>query len=133
MRVAQVKQPTMSCLHSCLTRNSVGLMAMTPLCHCAGHAGSTGEAAHHEAYAAELYGLQKVFPAPRSCCRAKGEDFWAIKGTWLGIDEGQLFCLLGPNGAGKTTTINCLTGRTGVLNIGWALIFFLFSFSPVLW
>lgn len=38
------------------------------------------------------------------------EDFWAIRGTWLGIERGQLFCLLGPNGAGKTTTINCLTG-----------------------
>lgn len=38
-------------------------------------------------------------------------EFWAIKGSWLGIEEGQLFCLLGPNGAGKTTTINCLTGE----------------------
>jgi ABC-type multidrug transport system ATPase subunit len=38
------------------------------------------------------------------------EDFWAIRGTWLGIERGQLFCLLGPNGAGKTTTIHTLTG-----------------------
>jgi hypothetical protein len=38
-------------------------------------------------------------------------DFWAIKDSWFGIEEGQLFCLLGPNGAGKTTTINCLTGE----------------------
>ena len=37
-------------------------------------------------------------------------DFWAIKGSWFGIEPDQLFCLLGPNGAGKTTTINCLTG-----------------------
>lgn len=38
------------------------------------------------------------------------DDFWAIRGTWLGIERGQLFCLLGPNGAGKTTTIHTLTG-----------------------
>lgn len=75
------------------------------------------------------------------CCGRKSRpDFWAIKGAWLEIPEGQLFCLLvrppvplqsaeragcvsywaprfhaspcvqGPNGAGKTTTINCLTG-----------------------
>ena len=46
--------------------------------------------------------------------RGRVADFVAIKGTWLGIEEGQLFCLLGPNGAGKTTTINCLTGDWGV-------------------
>ena len=50
--------------------------------------------------AMELFGLQKRF----------GRDFFAIKGNWFSIDEGELFCLLGPNGAGKTTTINCLTG-----------------------
>ncbi|GBF88378.1 ABC transporter A family member protein [Raphidocelis subcapitata] len=67
-------------------------------------------------YAAELYGLRKLFRGGCArccrgcaCARARG-DFWAIKGTWLGIERGQLFCLLGPNGAGKTTTINCLTG-----------------------
>lgn len=38
------------------------------------------------------------------------KEFWAIKGSWFSIAQGQLFCLLGPNGAGKTTTINCLTG-----------------------
>jgi hypothetical protein len=43
--------------------------------------------------------------------RRRQEDFWAMRGTWLGIERGQLFCLLGPNGAGKTTTINCLTGQ----------------------
>ncbi|KAF6264706.1 hypothetical protein COO60DRAFT_16234 [Scenedesmus sp. NREL 46B-D3] len=88
-------------------------------------ASSTG----HRAYAAELYGLRKVFRAPaislaaagaslNACvrCQGRGErraplrDFWAVRGSWLGIEEGQLFCLLGPNGAGKTTTINCLTG-----------------------
>lgn len=107
-------------------------------------------------YAAELYGLRKVFRGgrtPISCrpafmCKPctqpqaddngddgivgvvtaaggsssegsrwytggrRREDFWAIRGTWLGIERGQLFCLLGPNGAGKTTTINCLTGES---------------------
>lgn len=69
-------------------------------------------------YAVEVFGLSKVFKAPISCCPSsckgdKGQvgDFWAIKGSWFGIEEGQLFCLLGPNGAGKTTTINCLTGQ----------------------
>eukprot|EP00878_Enallax_costatus_P039861 GHUV01045787.1.p1 GENE.GHUV01045787.1~~GHUV01045787.1.p1 ORF type:complete len:620 (+),score=148.94 GHUV01045787.1:439-2298(+) len=87
-------------------------------------------------YAAELYDLSKVFKTRRplnlkprcvsmNACisdpddnhqqqqqrRRRGvSDFVALKGTWLGIKEGQLFCLLGPNGAGKTTTINCLTG-----------------------
>jgi ABC-type multidrug transport system ATPase subunit len=56
-----------------------------------------------------------VFPGTwsASCGRhafKKGADFWAVKGSWFGIEQGQLFCLLGPNGAGKTTTINCLTG-----------------------
>lgn len=77
------------------------------------------------AYAAELYGLRKVFrarrrpalPASAAVARCRGKpppppasDYWAIRGTWLGIEEGQLLCLLGPNGAGKTTTIHCLTG-----------------------
>jgi ABC-type multidrug transport system fused ATPase/permease subunit len=48
--------------------------------------------------------------AAAAAARASG-DFWAIKDSWFGIEEGQLFCLLGPNGAGKTTTINCLTGE----------------------
>ncbi|KIZ04840.1 hypothetical protein MNEG_3122 [Monoraphidium neglectum] len=69
-------------------------------------------------YAVEVFGLQKVFRlgrweryAPR-CLGGKpaGRDFWAIKDSWFGIEQGSLFCLLGPNGAGKTTTINCLTG-----------------------
>ncbi len=64
--------------------------------------------------AAELYALRKVFPAKRGCCGRGAQDpFWAIKGSWLGIEENKLFCLLGPNGAGKTTTINCLTGVLG--------------------
>jgi hypothetical protein len=69
-------------------------------------------------YAVEVFGLQKVFRAgwwashmPRWLGGNPGSsDFWAIKDSWFGIEEGRLFCLLGPNGAGKTTTINCLTG-----------------------
>jgi hypothetical protein len=91
------------------------------------HSTASSSSPHH--YAAELYGLRKVFRAPaisiaaagrslNACVRCQGpqerraplRDFWAIRGSWLGIEEGQLFCLLGPNGAGKTTTINCLTG-----------------------
>jgi hypothetical protein len=70
------------------------------------------------AYAVEVFGLQKVFRVgwwtshmPRWLGGTPGsKDFWAIKDSWFGIEEGRLFCLLGPNGAGKTTTINCLTG-----------------------
>lgn len=54
----------------------------------------------------ELFSLRKSFK--------RGifikEEFAAVHGTWLGVQEGECFCLLGPNGAGKTTTINCLTG-----------------------
>ncbi|KAI8472689.1 MAG: hypothetical protein J3K34DRAFT_204610 [Monoraphidium minutum] len=78
--------------------------------------GKGGDAPDAARFAAELYGLSKVFPGGRSnvCgvlpCGRRNPDFWAIKGSWFGIEKGQLFCLLGPNGAGKTTTINCLTG-----------------------
>jgi ABC-type multidrug transport system fused ATPase/permease subunit len=69
-------------------------------------------------YAVEVFGLQKVFRLswwaknmPRWLGGSPaGRDFWAIKDSWFGIEQGSLFCLLGPNGAGKTTTINCLTG-----------------------
>ncbi|GLI66002.1 hypothetical protein VaNZ11_009613 [Volvox africanus] len=74
--------------------------------------------------AVEVYGLTKLYKGSNGCfgssikccgccdcCSCeKTEDFWAIKGSWFSIEQGQLFCLLGPNGAGKTTTINCLTG-----------------------
>ena len=70
-------------------------------------------AAADATHAVEVFGLQKAFNVgkkwiPRCCHR--GKEFWAIKGSWLSIERGRLFCLLGPNGAGKTTTINCLTG-----------------------
>ena len=71
--------------------------------------------------AVEMFGLKKVFPSipcgPLGplccfCCSSTSspDAFWALKGSWLTIEENQLFCLLGPNGAGKSTTINCLTG-----------------------
>ncbi|EFJ52653.1 hypothetical protein VOLCADRAFT_85850 [Volvox carteri f. nagariensis] len=74
--------------------------------------------------AVEVYGLTKLYKGSIgfcgmslkccSCCDCcsceKTDDFWAMKGSWFSIPQGQLFCLLGPNGAGKTTTINCLTG-----------------------
>ena len=74
--------------------------------------------------AVELFGLKKVFPHNPCgawgccCCCASSKDarsFWALKGSWFGIAENQLFCLLGPNGAGKSTIINCLTGEGVVL------------------
>jgi hypothetical protein len=78
-------------------------------------AGSKSGAAN---YAVEVFGLRKVFRqgwwarnAPKALGgKPNGRDFWAIKDSWFGIEQGSLFCLLGPNGAGKTTTINCLTG-----------------------
>lgn len=75
----------------------------------------------HPNYAVEVFGLKKVFPLgwwashmPRWLGGRPGaRDFWAIKDSWFGIEQGSCFCLLGPNGAGKTTTINCLTGARG--------------------
>jgi hypothetical protein len=65
----------------------------------------TGAVAHSAGSAAAVAAAKKAAAA------AAGGDFWAIRDSWFGIEEGQLFCLLGPNGAGKTTTINCLTGE----------------------
>jgi hypothetical protein len=80
-----------------------------------------GKDGAHAQYAVEVFGLQKVFRASWWARNAPGylggdpraRDFWAIKDSWFGIEQGSLFCLLGPNGAGKTTTINCLTGADG--------------------
>eukprot|EP00873_Tetraselmis_striata_P004628 jgi/Tetstr1/424892/TSEL_015387.t1 len=57
--------------------------------------------------ALEVYGLRKWFDKPALFSKS---TFQAVKNSWFGVEEGQLFCLLGPNGAGKSTTINCLTG-----------------------
>ncbi|MFW6103090.1 MAG: ATP-binding cassette domain-containing protein, partial [Chloroflexota bacterium] len=41
-----------------------------------------------------------------------GDDFTAVNGLNLKIDEGEVFGFLGPNGAGKTTTLLMLLGLT---------------------
>lgn len=104
------------------------------LVHRTGHGGDKLEMAAlgTTRNAVEIYGLKKVFPhnpcgACGSCffCCSSDKDsraFWAIKGSWFGIAENQLFCLLGPNGAGKSTTINCLTGVLPPSN-GEALVY----------
>jgi ABC-2 type transport system ATP-binding protein len=38
------------------------------------------------------------------------EDFTAVDGVSLAVEEGDFFGFLGPNGAGKTTTINAIVG-----------------------
>ncbi|KAG5537228.1 hypothetical protein RHGRI_024616 [Rhododendron griersonianum] len=61
----------------------------------------------------QIRGLTKTYPGKIEigCCKCtRKSHFHAVKGLWVNIPKGQLFCLLGPNGAGKTTTINCLTG-----------------------
>ncbi|KAG1680746.1 hypothetical protein FOA52_008079 [Chlamydomonas sp. UWO 241] len=107
------------------------------LMHRTGAAGTTtemaGKGANLERNAVEVFGLKRVFPyvpcaaSCGGCCCAFGSSkdaraFWAIKGSWIGIPENQLFCLLGPNGAGKSTTINCLTGVLPASN-GEALVY----------
>jgi hypothetical protein len=56
----------------------------------------------------QVYGLTKLYRGSAGCCGAslkccsacdccsceKTDDFWAIKGSWFSIEEGQLFCLL---------------------------------------
>ena len=54
-----------------------------------------------------VFGIKKTYQSPFNPCERK---FQAVKGVWLSVGEGQIFCLLGPNGAGKTTLFNCLTG-----------------------
>lgn len=61
----------------------------------------------------QIHGLIKTYPGKIEIgcgkCTWKSH-FHAVKGLWVNIPKGQLFCLLGPNGAGKSTTISCLTG-----------------------
>mmetsp|Transcript_34256 Transcript_34256/g.55413 ORF Transcript_34256/g.55413 Transcript_34256/m.55413 type:complete len:1506 (+) Transcript_34256:171-4688(+) len=60
--------------------------------------------------AVKLLNLRKTFYKKVLGFRDASADFHAVKGSWLMIEEGKLFCLLGHNGAGKTTTFNMLTG-----------------------
>lgn len=94
--------------------------------HRTGHTSKEGElaAAVDVRNAIEVFGLKKRYDGSSGCCGRSWvccsafdccscravPAFWPIKGSWLAIEQDQLFCLLGPNGAGKTTTINCLTG-----------------------
>ncbi len=59
----------------------------------------------------ELRGVTKAF-----------NDFVAVDGFDLTVNEGELRCLLGPNGAGKSTSIDLITGRlkltSGTIKLG---------------
>ena len=61
-------------------------------------------------YAAEMFGLKKVYEPRWKGFLRRRKGFTAVAGNCFGVLEGECFCLLGPNGAGKTTTIHCLTG-----------------------
>ncbi|KAJ4782698.1 ABC transporter A family member 2 [Rhynchospora pubera] len=86
-----------------------------------------------EGVAVQVCGLIKTYPSTYTlgcscvccCCCLKVKrtaPYHAVKGLWLNLAKGQLFCLLGPNGAGKTTTISCLTGITPITG-GDALVY----------
>ncbi len=49
--------------------------------------------------ALQIQGLRKVY----------GNDFEALKGIDLKVEQGDFFALLGPNGAGKSTTIGIIS------------------------
>lgn len=42
--------------------------------------------------------------------RLKAEDFWALRGIDLEIEQGSTFGLIGHNGSGKTTLLKCIAG-----------------------
>ena len=58
----------------------------------------------------ETRGLKKSF-----------QEFSALKGVDIHVNEGELFGLIGPNGSGKTTFFNCVTG---VLKCSGGNVFF---------
>ncbi|KAK9831648.1 hypothetical protein WJX74_004219 [Apatococcus lobatus] len=71
----------------------------------------SAEGVEGETAAVQIFGLQKWFR------HAAWWQIWrrrhiahAVRGVWLGIEQGACTCVLGPNAAGKTTMIQCLTG-----------------------
>jgi ABC-2 type transport system ATP-binding protein len=54
--------------------------------------------------------LHKKYPEPGK----KKEFFYAVNGTSLSIEAGEIYGILGPNGAGKTTTLEMMEGLTDI-------------------
>ena len=54
--------------------------------------------------------LHKKYPEPGK----KNEFFYAVNGTSLSIEAGEIYGILGPNGAGKTTTLEMMEGLTDI-------------------
>lgn len=48
-------------------------------------------------------------------------NFWAVDGVTIKVDEGQILAILGQNGAGKTTTVRMLTALLAPSR-GWAKV-----------
>ena len=49
----------------------------------------------------ELQGIEKIY-------HIGGEDFAALAGITLNIEEGEFAALMGPSGSGKSTLMNIL-------------------------
>jgi ABC-2 type transport system ATP-binding protein len=54
--------------------------------------------------------LHKKYPVPGK----KNDFFFAVNGTSLAIEAGEIYGILGPNGAGKTTTLEMIEGLTDI-------------------
>ncbi len=54
--------------------------------------------------------LHKKYPLPGK----RKEWFYAVEGTSLAIEAGEIYGILGPNGAGKTTTLEMIEGLTDI-------------------
>lgn len=54
--------------------------------------------------------LHKKYPKPGK----KNEFFYAVNGTSISIETGEIYGILGPNGAGKTTTLEMIEGLTDI-------------------